>query len=71
MSAQQGHVTVGEIRAVSQELGDSGELVGVETLEQRGNVFSYWVEHALDVSHPLRCWVEDLLTPVVPVRFTT
>lgn len=63
-------MTVGKVRAAYQELGNSGELVGVETLQQRGHVFTYWVEHILDVSHSLQCWVEDLLTPIVRIRFT-
>src|SRR5260370_6044899 len=31
-SAQQGRMTVDKVRGASQELGDSGELVGIETL---------------------------------------
>lgn len=70
LSAQQGRATVDKVRAAGQELGDSAELVGIEPVQQRGGVFSYWVEHVLDVSNPLRHRVEDLLPPVVRVRFT-
>jgi hypothetical protein len=40
LSAQQGRMTVDKIRAASQELGDSAELVAIEMLQQRGYVFS-------------------------------
>jgi hypothetical protein len=71
LSAQQNRVAVSEVRAAGQELGDCGELMRIETLEQCGRVFSYRVEHVLDVSQPIRRWEKGLLTPVVPVRFTT
>src|ERR1700674_4091909 len=60
LGAQQGDVTVGEVRAARQELRDRGELVGIETLQQRGHIFSYGAEHVLDVSHPVEHWGEDL-----------
>ena len=63
-------MTVGNVRAASQELGDGGELVTIEILQQRGHISSYGIERVMDVSHPLERWVEDLLTPVVRVRFT-
>src|SRR6266545_4386606 len=53
MSAQQGGVTVGKVGAAGEELGDRVELVGIETLQQRGHIFSYRVEDVLYVSHPL------------------
>src|SRR5260370_38027852 len=63
-------MTVDKVCGASQELGDSGELVSIEILQKSGHVFSQWVDHVLDV-RPLQCQVEDLLTPVVRVRFTT
>jgi len=39
-SAQQGRMTVDKVGGASQELGDSGELVGIEILQQGGYVFS-------------------------------
>jgi hypothetical protein len=39
-SAQQGRMTVYKVRGASQELGDSGELVGIEILQQGGYVFA-------------------------------
>jgi len=52
-------MTVGNVRAARQELGDGGELVTIEILQQRGHISSYGIEHLLDVSHPLERWVED------------
>src|SRR6266849_5232357 len=69
LRAQQSHVTVSKVRTSRKELGDCAELMGIETFQQRSHIFSYWLEHGVDVSHPLPCWVEDLLTPVVRVRF--
>src|SRR5437879_4165862 len=39
-SAQQSRMTVDKVRGPSQELGDSGELVGIEILQHGGDVFS-------------------------------
>jgi nucleotide-binding universal stress UspA family protein len=61
---------VDKFRAASQEFGDRGKLVGIEPVQQRGRVLSYWSEQVPEVSHPLRRWVEDQLTPVVRVRVT-
>src|SRR3981081_2451661 len=70
LSAQQGHVTVGHVRDASQEVGDSDELAGIENLQQRPYLLSHGLEDVLDVPYPLERWVEDLLTPVVWIRFT-
>src|SRR6266852_4112410 len=48
-SAQQRRMTVDKVRGARQELGDSGELVGIEIFQQDGYVFSQWVNHVLDV----------------------
>jgi hypothetical protein len=71
LSAQQGHVTVSHVRDNSQEVGDSGELVGIETLEENTYLLSHGVEDVLDVPYPLERWVEDLLTPVMRIWLTT
>src|ERR1700730_19118775 len=39
-SAQQRRMTVEKVRGASQELGDSRELIGIETLQHGGYVFS-------------------------------
>ena len=39
-SAQQGRMTIDKVRGASQELGDSGKLVGIEILQQGSYVFS-------------------------------
>ena len=63
-------MTVYKVRRASQEIGDSGGLVGIEILQQRGDVSSQWVDHVLDV-RPFQCQVKDLFTPIVRVRLTT
>lgn len=63
-------MTVDKVRGPSQELGDGGELMGIEILQQSGHVFSQWGDHVVDV-RLLQCYVEDLLAPIVRVRFTT
>src|SRR6266700_1508941 len=70
LSAQQGRMTVDKVRGASQELGDSGELVGIEILQNSSYVFSQWVYHVLDVRQ-LLCQLEDLFAAIVWVRFTT
>jgi len=65
-------VPIGNVRGSSEELGDSGELVGIEGLQHGGHVLAEWLEYGLvDVSHALQDWVKDLLTSVVRVWFTT
>jgi hypothetical protein len=63
-------MTVDKVCGPSQELGDSGQLVGIEILQKCGHVFSQWVDHVLDV-RSLQCQMEDLLTAIVGVRLTT
>ena len=70
MSAQQGRMAVDKVRTASQELSDRGKLVLVEMFQHRSDVFSQWVDHVLNV-RPIQCQMENLLTPIVPVRFTT
>ncbi len=64
-------MTVGKFRALRQELGDGGELVCIETFQQRGHVFSYRDKYAVDLSRTLHVWVKELPTLVLRVRFTT
>jgi hypothetical protein len=71
LSAQQGHVTLSHVRDAREEVGDSGELVGIETPEERTYLLSHGVEDMLDVPYPLERWVQDLLTPIVRIRLTT
>jgi hypothetical protein len=43
---------------------------GIEILQQDGHVFPKWVNHILNV-RALQCQMENLLTPVMWVRFAT
>jgi hypothetical protein len=62
-------VSISQVRALDEELGDSGELMSIKLFQQHRHILSYWIEHVLDVSNPLECWREDLFTPIVWMGF--
>src|SRR5918994_7455078 len=64
LRTQQHGVVGAKVGGASQELGDRGELVGIETLPQRGHVSSEWFHHVVDLLHPPRHGVEELLPPI-------
>jgi hypothetical protein len=62
-------VTIDVFGGVSQELGYSRELMSIELVQQRCDVFPQRTDYVINM-RPLQGHMKNLLTPVILVRLT-